>query len=682
MQNLMKLFGLTLFQTGLRGIAEARARLSGILALPILAWVALSTAVSFAGEPPWVGSEATRTRLTVVNLDGTAKKVVVDSPHRLAAPEWSPDGKSLIVNGGGKLWRVPAEGGELQPIEIDRDQWIDINHGLSPNGKSLAFTSGQALFRVSPSGGTPTRLTPEAPSYFHAWSPDGKTIAYAANRGAGYKIYAVSAEGGTERRITNGPGADDMPQFSADGRWIYFVSDRAGTRNIWRTAAASAEARPERITSDDCEDASPHPSPDGKWLIFLSYAPKTVANARDRDVVIRRLPLPGERVAAEVKAEELARVVGGHGTFGSRPFSADGRQFVFADFEPPPPSIRIILFTPSDVQSPPGVRHRLTQIADAAERFLFDGMKRWKYQPAVDHLFRRDADKSVEVISVKGTRPVADAFYTRASCRFEAIEAAKQQSGIEGEGHIWWVFLYVGDRPKRFSGWEGGGSSSDGGSAIVNYDTVPGEIRPELNPAQGFNGIYFLKGTIHELGHGFGLPHVGPDVSLGLGNSLMGANNDIYAERKYPKSDRCYLTEACAAMLWKHPIFTGATKDRQRQPNVSLVDYKPTYSKSSNRITLAGKLVSDFPAHSVVALDDQGKPDDGYWYQSHVARVEPDGQFRITIDRPAHASGHFLLSFCFENGKVSGTTYGTIPADFGPVRKSYQYRDGAYVFGQ
>ena len=39
----------------------------------------------------------------------------------------------------------------------------------------------------------------------------------------------------------------------------------------------------------------------------------------------------------------------------------------------------------------------------------------------------------------------------------EAIAKAKEQLRIEGEGHIWWTFLYLGDRPARFDGWVGGG---------------------------------------------------------------------------------------------------------------------------------------------------------------------------------------------------------------------------------
>lgn len=623
--------------------------------------------------------------MTVVGVDGSAKKVVVDSPHRLAAPEWSRDGKSFVVNGGGKLWRVPAAGGTPAPIAIGQTPWIDINHGLSPDDRTLAFSAGAALFRVPASGGVATRVLPAVPSYFHAWSPDGKTLAYAANRGQGYNLYAIAPEGGAERRLTSYPGPDDAPAYSPDGRWVYFLSDREGpgNRDLWRIPAAGAgmdDRLAERITSDDRDDAAPHPSPDGQWLVYLSYPPRTGGNALDRDILIRRVRVPGQK-SEPGKPETIVRAVGGHGTFGTRPFSPDGSSFVYADFEPPPPAIRIVLFTPSDVSPPSGVAHRLTRIAEATERFLFDGMRRWKYPPAVERLFRRQADGLVEYVHVKGDRPLADAGYWKASCRGEAVAKAREKLQIDGEGHVWWVFLYVGDRPKRFSGWEGGGSPRDGGSAIVNYDTIPGAIRPDLNPSEGFNADYFLKGTIHELGHALGLPHIGPDPALGLGNSLMGANNDVYARRKLPKADHCYLTEASAAMLWKHPLFSGTAKDRQRQPAVTLADYRPSYARAANRITLTGRVASDMPAHSVVVLDDLGRPEDEYFHRSHVARVEPDGRFRVAIDRPARADGHFRILFCYDNGMVTGDGIGVVFANRGAIRNGYRFRNGGYQFG-
>ncbi len=197
----------------------------------------------------------------------------------------------------------------------------------------------------------------------------------------------------------------------------------------------------------------------------------------------------------------------------------------------------------------------------------------------------------------------------------------------------------------------------------------------------GFNSAYFLKATVHELGHAFGLSHLGPDTSLNLGNSLMGANVSVYVERKHSHADQVYLTEASAAILWKHPVFSGTVRDRQRQPSVKLVDYRPTYSRASNRITLAGKLVSDMHAHSVVVIDDLGDPRDQYWYRGHVARIASDGTFRVAIDHPAQADGHFWILFCFDNGMVTGDGAGVVPNDRGDIKKEYRFRDGCYRFG-
>ena len=59
----------------------------------------------------------------------------------------------------------------------------------------------------------------------------------------------------------------------------------------------------------------------------------------------------------------------------------------------------------------------------------------------------------------------------------------------------------------------GTGCSRDGGSAVVNYDTIPGEIRPDLGLEMGFNSEYYLKATVHELGHALRALALGPRPS-------------------------------------------------------------------------------------------------------------------------------------------------------------------------
>src|SRR4051794_3088819 len=98
---------------------------SGRLAPLLAALASLVAWTSHAGEPPWIGHEATRSRLTILGIDGSAKRVILDSPRRLAAPDSMPDGKALVVNGGGGLWRVATEGGVAEPLAIGAGSWID-----------------------------------------------------------------------------------------------------------------------------------------------------------------------------------------------------------------------------------------------------------------------------------------------------------------------------------------------------------------------------------------------------------------------------------------------------------------------------------------------------------------------------------------------------------------------------
>ena len=264
--------------------------------VPLLAAVAALTATeSPTPDDAWIGREATRSRITVIGVDGSSPKVVLDSPHRYAAPDWTPDGTSFIINGGGKLWRLPANGGTPAIIPTGSAPWIDINHAVSPDGKSLAFTAG-SLWRVPVAGGEPTRVISNAGNYVQGWSPDGKWLTFSSNRGNGLDLFSISADGGSERKLTSSPRLDDAAQYSPDGRWIYFLSDRGGTRDIWRipaTGGGTADSKAEQMTSDEREDAAPRPSPDGKWLFYLSYPPRTNFNAIDRDVLICRVPLAG-----------------------------------------------------------------------------------------------------------------------------------------------------------------------------------------------------------------------------------------------------------------------------------------------------------------------------------------------------------------------------------------------------
>lgn len=349
-----------------------------------------------------------------------------------------------------------------------------------------------------------------------------------------------------------------------------------------------------------------------------------------------------------------------------------------------PRSVKIILFVPADLAVPQGARHRITQIANAADTFFFTGMSRHGYPPGVPTLFERDDKGQIALLQVRGKDTAASGKYFRPDCLNNIINKAGAQYHLSKASHVWWVFMYLGDRPSRFENWMGLGTPRDGGAAIINYDTVPGEIRPDLQLTEGFNFEYKLKSTIHELAHAFGLPHMGPDPTLNLGNSLMGPNPPGYAMRHGPKAGHVYLAAAEAAMLWRHPLFTGKAMARFEPWEAKLTGCKASFDPKADTVTVTGKLITPQPAHSVVLIDDRGdtNPDAEYWSRSYAARIAPDGSFQIKINDPAKADGHYRILFCFENGIVSGDGRKIGFTDRGDIRKSYRFQDGLFQFSE
>jgi hypothetical protein len=342
-------------------------------------------------------------------------------------------------------------------------------------------------------------------------------------------------------------------------------------------------------------------------------------------------------------------------------------------------SVRIIFFLPSDLTVPEGVRHRIMKIADSADAFLLSGMNRHGYPPGVKTLFLRDANGEVELLHVRGGETAASGKYSQPNCVGYVIDKASKQYSVPKTNDVWWVFMYLGDRPTRYDPWAGRGNPPGGGWAIINYDTIPGEIRPDLQLTEGFNFEYKLKSTIHELAHGFGLPHMGPDPRLGMGNSLMGPNPPDYAAHHGPKSDHVYLAVSEAAMLWKHPFFTGKAMASFEPWEMKLADYKAVFDPTADTVTVTGKLISKQSAHSVVLIDERGVPSD-YWSRSYAARLAPGGSFQISINAPAKVESQYRILFCFDNGIVSGNGKNIGSTTHGEIRKTYRFYDGQFHF--
>ena len=283
-----------------------------------------------ADKAKTVGEPVLESTLETIAIASKDRRVVYHAREHFEAPNWSRDGKYFLFNQNGKIYKLPVAGGVLELINTEFANRCNNDHGLSPDGAQLVISdqsqeSNKSFIYILPSaGGTPKLVTRLGPSYWHGWSPDGKTLAYCADRNAEYDIYTIPVEGGEEKRLTTAPGLDDGPDYSPDGQYIYFNSERTGLMQIWRMKTDGSTQ--EQVTSDDYNNWFAHPSPDGKWLAFLSYEKDVKGHPANKDVMLRFMPVGGGEI------QVLAKLFGGQETINVPSWSPDSNNLAFVSY--------------------------------------------------------------------------------------------------------------------------------------------------------------------------------------------------------------------------------------------------------------------------------------------------------------------------------------------------------------
>ena len=309
--------------------------------------LALSVCAAGTGLLAWQGGQAQPSRFAskvmIFDMATRTSTQVHQADAIWEAPNWSRDGKYLLANSAGRLYRIPVDGSSA-PVAITLDPSLRANndHDFSFDGKWLAISasapgvSGSQLFVAHADGTNHRALVTTPPSYFHGWSPDGKYLSFVANRDKKqYDLYRVPFAGGPEERLTSDPANDDGTDYSPDGKWIYFNSERGGGWNIWRMPADGAgpnDEKAQQVTSDALEDWFPHPSPDGRTLLWLSFPAGTKThNDRNLQVQFRTIPMPGDRIQT-VAPTTILTVTGGQGTINVNSWSPDSRKFGYVTY--------------------------------------------------------------------------------------------------------------------------------------------------------------------------------------------------------------------------------------------------------------------------------------------------------------------------------------------------------------
>ena len=269
--------------------------------------------------------------LVILNIQSGEERIILRENRHFEAPNWSRDGTFLLINAGGLLEKISLTGEKLGGIHEGIVSSANNDHGLSFDGKTLVYSKndkglGSRIYTLPMEGGQPKLITPAYPSYWHGISPDGKFLSYCANRGEEWDIYVIPTVGGEEIRLTNAPGLDDGPEYSYDGKWIYFNSHRTGRMHVYRMKVDGSGQ--EQLTFDELDNWFPHPSPDNQHIVYISYLEdQKGSHPFGKDVKLRMMNLGNKKI------EDLTNTFyGGQGTINVHSWSPDGTWIAYVRY--------------------------------------------------------------------------------------------------------------------------------------------------------------------------------------------------------------------------------------------------------------------------------------------------------------------------------------------------------------
>ena len=280
--------------------------------MPLLASpVQITSAVGVEDFPTWSpdgsrlafqSDQSGNHDIWVVQLGGGAPvNRTADRPGSDRRPSWSPDGSQIAFGSGRAAFVMSAVGGAARKV-LAPDQGVPTELRWSVDGDSLAVSCSSACFVDLVSLPTEESRRYELPRgcWDMSWSPDGRY--FTCISGNRYwevnEIYLHPLSGAEPISITGDLSRNWSPTWSANGRRLYFVSNRGGSMDLWQ----------QRIHENGTPQGEPEPVTTGVGIRTAAFSPDGTKLAYSRGGPVAnvwRVPIRKERPATWDDAEQI-----------------------------------------------------------------------------------------------------------------------------------------------------------------------------------------------------------------------------------------------------------------------------------------------------------------------------------------------------------------------------------------
>ena len=292
----------------------------------------------------WTGDrDNTDSILCTMDVETGEETVLHEFPGIIEAPNWLNDGNTLLYNADGKIYRYEIDKDHVEQVDTGFCVQCNNDHVRSPDNQLLAvscmppeLTDGtyeSHIYVLPMTGGEPKDLTGPGLSYLHGWSPDGKELAYCAFRKKPeeetmrIEICTIPSDGGEETCLTDGKGYNDGPEYSPDGKHIWFNSTRSGLMQVWRMNRDGSGLT--QMTDSDANNWFGHVSPDGKHVIYLTFAKGELEpneHLPNMYVSLGMMDYDGQN------KKKLLDLFGGQGSINVNSWAPDSRRIAYVKY--------------------------------------------------------------------------------------------------------------------------------------------------------------------------------------------------------------------------------------------------------------------------------------------------------------------------------------------------------------